>query len=95
MSDVDRAKKLHEHLGWRLDDNIALLSLSVLPRDEADGWLAGGQTALVRDILDPSRLYGVLEETRNLGLELVSVEAVPDTSQSNEQEWSKWQNDST
>jgi hypothetical protein len=55
----------------------------VLPRDEADGWLPGGQTALVEDI------RGVLDKIRNLGLELVSVEAVPETSPRNEQE-SKW-----
>jgi hypothetical protein len=54
--------------------------LSVLPRDEADGWLAGGQTAQVEDI------PGVLDKIRNLGLELVSVEAVPETSPQNEQE---------
>ena len=54
-----------------------------------------GQTALVGDIRDQSHLYGVLDKIRNLGLELVSVEAVAETSQSNEQEWSKWQNDST
>jgi hypothetical protein len=77
-----------------LDDDGALLSLSVLPRDKADGWLAGGQTAPVRDTLDQSRLYDVLERIRNLGLELVSVKAIPDTSQSDEQEWSKWQNGS-
>ena len=54
-----------------------------------------GQTALVGDIHDQSHLYGVLDKIRNLGLELVSVKAIPDTSQSNEQEWSKWQNGST
>ena len=54
--------------------------MSVLPRDEADGWLAGGQTAPVGEI------RGVLGKTRNLGLELVSVEAVPETAQRNEQE---------
>ena len=35
-----------------------------------------GQTALVGDIRDQSHLYGVLDRVRNLGLELVSVEAV-------------------
>ena len=60
--------------------------MSVGPRDEADGWLPGGQTALVGDIHDQSHLYGVLDKIRNLGLELVSVEAVPETSRSNEQE---------
>ena len=55
-------------------------SLSVGPRDEADGWLLGGQTALVKDI------RGVLDKICNLGLELVSVEAVPETAQRNEQE---------
>lgn len=45
-----------------------------------------GQTALVGDILDQSHLYGVLDKIRNLGLELVSVEAVPEPSPSNEQE---------
>ena len=52
----------------------------MLPRDEADGWLLGGQTALVKDI------RGVLDKICNLGLELVSVEAVAETSQRNEQE---------
>ena len=47
------------------------------------------------EIHDQSHLYGVLDKIRNLGLELVSVEAVPETAESNEQEWSKWQNDST
>ena len=54
-----------------------------------------GQTALVGDIRDQSHLYGVLDKIRNLGLELVSVEAVPEISQSNEQQESQWQNDST
>ena len=35
-----------------------------------------GQTALVGDIRDQSHLYGVLDRVRNLGLELMSVEAV-------------------
>ena len=39
-----------------------------------------GQTALVGDI------RGVLDKICNLGLELVSVEAVPETAQRNEQE---------
>ena len=43
-----------------------------------------GQTALVGDIRDQSHLYGVLDKIRNLGLELISVEAV-DTSQRNGQ----------
>ena len=34
-------------------------------------------------------IRGVLDKIRNLGLELVSVEAVPETSRSNEQEWSQ------
>ena len=42
-----------------------------------------GQTAPVGEI------RGVLGKIRNLGLELVSVEAVPETSRSNEQEWSQ------
>ena len=54
-----------------------------------------GQTALVGDIRDQSHLYGVLDKIRNLGLELVSVEAVPETSQRNEQQESQCQNDST
>ena len=45
-----------------------------------------GQTALVGDIHDQSHLYGVLDKIRNLGLELVSVEAVPETAQRNEEE---------
>jgi hypothetical protein len=36
-----------------------------------------GQTALVGEIRDQSHLYGVLDQVRNLGLELVSVEANP------------------
>jgi hypothetical protein len=43
-----------------------------------------GQTALVGDIRDQSHLYGVLDRIRNLGLELVSVEALPMTSQRND-----------
>jgi hypothetical protein len=35
------------------------------------------QTALVGEIRDQSHLYGVLDRVRNLGLELVSVEANP------------------
>jgi hypothetical protein len=35
------------------------------------------QTALVGEIRDQSHLYGVLDQVRNLGLELVSVEASP------------------
>ena len=48
-----------------------------------------GQTSLVGDIRDQSHLYGVLDKIRNLGLELVSVEAVAEISQSNEQEESQ------
>jgi hypothetical protein len=48
-----------------------------------------GQTALVGDIRDQSHLYGVLDKIRNLGLELLSVEAVPETSPPNEQEYSQ------
>jgi hypothetical protein len=43
-----------------------------------------GQTALVGDIRDQSHLYGVLDRIRNLGLELISVETVPMTSQRND-----------
>jgi hypothetical protein len=35
-----------------------------------------GQTFLVGEIRDQSHLYGVLDQVRNLGLELVSVEVV-------------------
>ena len=35
------------------------------------------QTALVGEIRDQSHLYGVLDQVRNLGLELVSVEVSP------------------
>ncbi len=54
-----------------------------------------GQTMLVGDIRDQSHLYGVLDRVRNLGLELVSVEAVPMTSQRNDKETAKWPNSST
>jgi hypothetical protein len=40
-----------------------------------------GQTFLVGEIRDQSHLYGVLDQVRNLGLELVSVEVVPMTEQ--------------
>jgi hypothetical protein len=43
-----------------------------------------GRTVLVGEIRDQSHLYGVLDRVRNLGLELVSVEAVQMTSQSND-----------
>ena len=37
-----------------------------------------GQTFLVGEIRDQSHLYGVLDQIRNLGLELVSIEVVND-----------------
>ena len=36
-----------------------------------------GQTALVGDFRDQAQLHGVLERMRDLGMELVSVNAVP------------------
>jgi hypothetical protein len=45
-----------------------------------------GQTALVGKIRDQSHLYGVLDRVRNLGLELVSVEASPGASRPDDQE---------
>jgi hypothetical protein len=42
-----------------------------------------GQTFLVGEIRDQSHLYGVLDQVRNLGLELVSVEVVPMPAQAN------------
>ena len=44
------------------------------------------QTALVGEIRDQSHLYGVLDRVRNLGLELVSVEANPEASRPDDQE---------
>ena len=37
-----------------------------------------GQTALAGEICDQSRLYGILDLVRGLGLELVSVQPLPD-----------------
>jgi hypothetical protein len=54
-----------------------------------------GQTVLVGDIRDQSHLYGVLDRVRNLGLELVSVEAVPMAWQRHDKETAKWQSNST
>jgi hypothetical protein len=45
-----------------------------------------GQTFLVGEIRDQSHLYGVLDQVRNRGLELVSVEVVPMTAQMNDDE---------
>jgi hypothetical protein len=45
-----------------------------------------GQTFLVGEIRDQSHLYGVLDQVRNLGLELVSVEVVPMTAQADDEE---------
>ena len=45
-----------------------------------------GQTFLVGEIRDQSHLYGVLDQVRDLGLELVSVEVVPMTAQANDDE---------
>ncbi len=46
---------------------------------EGMGLEAGrGQTFLVGEIRDQSHLYGVLDQIRNLGLELVSIEVVND-----------------
>jgi hypothetical protein len=44
-----------------------------------------GQTFLVGEIRDQSHLYGVLDQVRNLGLELVSVEVVPMPAQANDE----------
>ena len=44
------------------------------------------QTALVGEIRDQSHLYGVLDRVRNLGLELVSVEASPGAARLDDQE---------
>jgi hypothetical protein len=44
------------------------------------------QTFLVGEIRDQSHLYGVLDQVRNLGLELVSVEVVPITAQADDDE---------
>jgi hypothetical protein len=38
---------------------------------------APGQTVLVGEIRDQAHLYGVLDQVRNLGLELISVEPFP------------------
>ena len=54
--------RLSQRLGSAFED------MSLEPGD--------GKTALVRDIRDQSHLYGVLDRVRNLGLELVSVEAI-------------------
>ena len=46
---------------------------------EGMGLEAGrGETFLVGEIRDQSHLYGVLDQVRNLGLELVSIEVVND-----------------
>jgi hypothetical protein len=45
-----------------------------------------GKTALVGEIRDQAQLYGVLERIQNLGLELVSVEAVP----ADDEERARW-----
>jgi hypothetical protein len=45
-----------------------------------------GHTGLVGDIRDQSHLYGVLDRVRNLGLELVSVEAVAMTVRPTDEE---------
>jgi hypothetical protein len=52
------------------------------------------QTVLVGHIRDQSHLYGVLDRVRNLGLELISVQAAPSTSQSNDEETVPWQSNS-
>ena len=44
-----------------------------------------GQTFLVGEIRDQSHLYGVLDQVRNLGLELVSVEVVAMTPPANDE----------
>jgi hypothetical protein len=42
----------------------------------------GAQTVLAGEIRDQSHLYGVLDRVRNLGLELVSVQADPGIARS-------------
>lgn len=43
-------------------------------------------TTLVGDIRDQSHLYGVLDLVRDLGLDLVSVERKPETSEPGDEE---------
>ena len=38
----------------------------------------GGDTVLTGEIIDQPHLYGILERINGLGLELLSVEALPD-----------------
>lgn len=44
----------------------------------------GGKTILVGEIRDQCHLYGVLDQVRNLGLDLVAVEAGAMTSQADD-----------
>ncbi len=39
-----------------------------------------GQTTLCADLVDQSQLYGLLNQLRDLGIELVSVNAVAETT---------------
>lgn len=44
----------------------------------------GGKTVLVGEIRDQCHLYGVLDQVRNLGLDLVAVEGAAITVQSDD-----------
>jgi hypothetical protein len=47
--------------------------------DDATLVARNGQTTLHADLADQSQLYGLLNRLRDFGIELVSVNAVPET----------------
>ena len=45
-----------------------------------------GETILTREVIDQPHLFGILDRINGLGLELLSVQALPDDTHSNAEE---------
>ena len=45
-----------------------------------------GETILTREVIDQPHLFGILDRINGLGLELLSVQALPDDAHSNAEE---------
>jgi hypothetical protein len=46
--------------------------------DEMATYVEGGRTHIVGEIIDQSQLHGLLDRIANLGIELISVNPLPD-----------------
>jgi hypothetical protein len=49
--------------------------------DEMATYVEGGRTHIVGEIIDQSQLHGLLDRIANLGIELISVNPLPEDSE--------------